>query len=564
MKIKKWMGFFGTLLLCGAMTAQEYTTQKSRNIPSLLRKQSVTVDGKLNEPFWKNAGVIRDFLVFRKEGIPSKVRTEVRLLLDPENLYLGVYCHDPAGVYSPADKGLWGNDNMEIFLGNLTFPDWYRQIVISANGKSYDEAVREGGYRYAVQTAKNHWVMEMVIPRTTLGHLTGNRMLFNLLRYRTNAKKLLSWTDVRWGHDADHFGMLHFYTPVNEILHGPWSVEIRRNSALLRWETSGECDGKIFLRKKGSSAFRCIPADTGSAVTDRSKKIHSVLLNGLEEDTLYEYRVPPCTKIRSFRTLSRKEQDFSFGVTSDIHTRPWNLERLLQIPAIRDTDLFFLAGDLVSGVTGRGSLYEAYLDPVIRFRPEKATVYMRGNHEYRGGNAGSFFDLSTGKDRKSYGSFLHKGIYFIYCDADGDEVHDKAYHEEQKRFFQNAVKSPEFKKASFRVLINHLPYLENPLGGTVRTREFFQSAAKEDLAKIDLMLCGHTHYYLKALPGQQKIFSLRKTRNNYKQNFMAPFPVLTNEAAGCLLVEKKGNTLLVKAMDKTGKILDKLMIRAKK
>jgi hypothetical protein len=45
---------------------------------------------------------------------------------------------------------------------------------------------------------------------------------------------------------------------------------------------------------------------------------------------------------------------------------------------------------------------------------------------------------------------------------------------------------------------------------------------------------------------------------------MAPFPVLTNEAAGCLLVEKKGNTLQVKAMDKTGKLLDKLMIRAKK
>ncbi|MBO5724093.1 MAG: metallophosphoesterase, partial [Lentisphaeria bacterium] len=485
-------------------------------------------------------------------------------LLDPENLYLGVYCHDPAGVYKNDNAGVWSNDNMEIFLGNLSYPDWYRQIVIASNGKSYDEAVREGSYRYAVSTAKDHWIVEMAIRRATLGHMKNDSMIFNLLRYRTKAKELLSWTDVRWGHDADHFGTLTFTTPANEITHGPWTLEIRKNSAGIRWETFAKCAGKIFLRKKGSADFKAIPADTLSGVTERFNLIHTAILTGLEEDTVYEYRVPPCEKIRTFRTLSTKEQDFSFGVTSDIHTRSWNLERLLQLPAVRNADLLFFAGDLVSGIIGRGVQYETFLDPVVKFRQDKVSVFMRGNHEYRGGNVESFFEIASLKEKKAYGAFYHKGIYFIYCDADGDEIHNKAYQEAHKRFLLQAVKSPEFKKAAFRVLINHLPFLDNPLGGTPRTRNIFQSIAKEDLAKIDLMLCGHTHYYLKALPEKERVFSLRKTRNNYKQSFRAPFPVLTNDASGCLLVEKHGKILTVKAMDKTGKELDKVTIKAKK
>lgn len=551
-------------MLCTLLSAQEYKKIKTADVPDFLQKQKVVLDGKLTENSWKNAALFSDFMVFRKNAKASQVRTEARLFLDAEHLYIGISCHDPKGVHkTPLTGSIWANDNVEIFLGNLTFPDWYCQIVIGSNGKKYDEGLREGDYRYAVNASKNLWTIEVAVKRSALGHMKNNTMLFNLLRYRTKAKKLLSWTDVRWGHDVDHFGTLRIYTPADEILHGPWLLDVRKNSAAVRWETYGLCDGKILFRKKGAGQFKVLPADTLSGVTSRNKKIHSVLLKDLAEDTVYEYKLPVSEKIFSFRTNSGKEADFSFAVTSDIHNRSWNLEKVLSRSDVQKTDLLFLAGDLISAVPGRATQYNSYLEPVIKLYQNKPVIYMRGNHEYRGGAVDSFFELTSLQKNKAYGAFFHKGVCFIYCDSDGDEVHDNTYHRDQTLFLQNLVRTPEFRNASFRVLVNHIPCLDNKIGGTPRTREMFLSLGK-DLAKIDLMLAGHTHYYIKALPGQKKIFTLRKARENYLQTFMAPFPVLTGAVTGCLLVEKKSDQLMVKVMDNNGKELDRVVIKAGK
>jgi hypothetical protein len=59
---------------------------------------SIVIDGNLDEPEWSLAQPATDFI--QQEplmGEPSTERTEVRILYDDENLYLGVYCFDSRG-----------------------------------------------------------------------------------------------------------------------------------------------------------------------------------------------------------------------------------------------------------------------------------------------------------------------------------------------------------------------------------------------------------------------------------------------------------------------------------
>ncbi|HYV86231.1 MAG TPA: DUF5916 domain-containing protein [Patescibacteria group bacterium] len=57
---------------------------------------AIVVDGRLDEPDWDRAGVIADLTQHAPHpGEPTPYRTEVRVLLDQENLYFGVHCFDP-------------------------------------------------------------------------------------------------------------------------------------------------------------------------------------------------------------------------------------------------------------------------------------------------------------------------------------------------------------------------------------------------------------------------------------------------------------------------------------
>lgn len=57
--------------------------------------QSMTIDGRLDEPAWIKAHVISDFVQQEpKPGAPPSQKTEVRILYDENNIYLGVVCYD--------------------------------------------------------------------------------------------------------------------------------------------------------------------------------------------------------------------------------------------------------------------------------------------------------------------------------------------------------------------------------------------------------------------------------------------------------------------------------------
>src|SRR5687768_8042827 len=61
-------------------------------------KANISVDGKLNEPAWQQAAVIKDFFRMEpRQGGKYSHETFVQVLFDKKNLYFGVFCKDSLG-----------------------------------------------------------------------------------------------------------------------------------------------------------------------------------------------------------------------------------------------------------------------------------------------------------------------------------------------------------------------------------------------------------------------------------------------------------------------------------
>jgi hypothetical protein len=61
-------------------------------------KESITIDGKLNETVWQQAPVVEDFFrVEPRQGGKYLYHTAVKMLYDKKNLYFGVFCKDSMG-----------------------------------------------------------------------------------------------------------------------------------------------------------------------------------------------------------------------------------------------------------------------------------------------------------------------------------------------------------------------------------------------------------------------------------------------------------------------------------
>src|SRR5690349_13446315 len=80
------------LVLSLPVFAQENGT---RRIKVLHIDDPIKIDGRLDEPVWSQAEEAADFRQQEpNEGQPASEKTEVRLLFDDKNLYVGVHAFD--------------------------------------------------------------------------------------------------------------------------------------------------------------------------------------------------------------------------------------------------------------------------------------------------------------------------------------------------------------------------------------------------------------------------------------------------------------------------------------
>ncbi|MCY4543753.1 MAG: DUF5916 domain-containing protein, partial [Gemmatimonadetes bacterium] len=146
---------------------------------------TIEVDGHLNEAEWQQADVAGDFFQLEPvEGAPATHPTEVRVLYDDKNLYVGFVCFDPnpENIMAPDmqrdTRMSFSNDMVTVVIASL---DHYREAFefqTNPNGARSDSFVSAEGnnsdrdwnglWNAASQVYDYGWSAEYVIPFHTL------------------------------------------------------------------------------------------------------------------------------------------------------------------------------------------------------------------------------------------------------------------------------------------------------------------------------------------------------------------------------------------------------------
>jgi len=155
-----------------------------RRLKAVRTAERVTVDGRLDEPAWSQAPVAAGFIQNDpRPDDPASEKTEVRVLYDNENLYIGVYAYDSETgrlIISDLSKDFNkdSGDSLDIVLD--TFRDERNGYVFATNpaGAKWDAQMAnegretndnwDGVWHVQSRIVADGWIAEIAIPFRTL------------------------------------------------------------------------------------------------------------------------------------------------------------------------------------------------------------------------------------------------------------------------------------------------------------------------------------------------------------------------------------------------------------
>jgi hypothetical protein len=201
---------FLVLLSCTSVVAQKKNEVYQLHIQKA--ESTIVVDGIMNDAAWISTAVATDFyMVLPMDTSSAKVRTEVRMTYDDNNLYLIAVCHHavpgPYMVESLRRDFTFGkNDNFLLFMD--TFDDQTNGFSFGANaaGAQWDGIMYEGGkvdlswdnkWTSVVKNEGDKWVLEMAIPFKTIRYKKGiTQWGINFSRLDLKTTEKSSWAPV--------------------------------------------------------------------------------------------------------------------------------------------------------------------------------------------------------------------------------------------------------------------------------------------------------------------------------------------------------------------------------
>ena len=203
------LALFVSVIIRVDVAAQANTGVVMRSADVTTINSPIDVDGSLSETAWSAAPKIGDLVQRQPDtGSPPSERTEVTLLRDEDNLYVGVVAYDAepgrvVGTQMMRDGSLNADDRIEIVLD--TFRDQRSAFYFATNpaGALVDGLAFANGQLntewdaiWYVRTARtsNGWTAEFAIPFKSLSFPAGENVWgFNIAR--TISRKL---EDDRW------------------------------------------------------------------------------------------------------------------------------------------------------------------------------------------------------------------------------------------------------------------------------------------------------------------------------------------------------------------------------
>jgi len=218
-----------------ATTAQlRQDNTEPRRIQAVRVTDAIKVDGLLNEPVWSTAEPATDFRQETPtEGAPASEKTEVRVLYDDKNLYLGIRAFDSDAAHLNArdlvrDSLFATDDRIEIILD--TYHDRRNAFRFAVNplGTQQDALITDegrdinlswdGSWISSGHVDAKGYIVEIAIPLTTLRFTEGiDAWGFNVSRVirRKNEENL--WSSWQRSYGLERVSQAGELSDVEEI-----------------------------------------------------------------------------------------------------------------------------------------------------------------------------------------------------------------------------------------------------------------------------------------------------------------------------------------------------------
>ena len=378
--------------------------------------------------------------------------------------------------------------------------------------------------------------------------------------------------------------------PAGVLKYGPYITDVAAESAVISFVTEEPSPSGIAVRKAGEKKYKNFWSHSGYQI-DTNKRVHRISIDGLEPDTVYEYRIVFLErpdnrqvyheKLFRFKTAAEKFKPFKIFVTGDLQYLDEKQRDILgkytSTGHASSSDFFISLGD------SRGAFYqfekdvfEVVLKDVLKkSNHEKNILLLRGNHEFRGAQTALFGNYFAMKNGKTFGVYVYNEVAFIVVDSGNAEKiprhntrHYSAYDlndqllVEQRMEFARAVKSEAYKNAKYRVVLSHgavygadntlTPYMRKLISGIIDEKD------------ITLWLGGHIHHYRRTVPGKAGFYGFEpaKTKEYGTLNGKYPFVTMIIDGPGASkphsghTVEFLADGIEVRSFFEDGKVFD--------
>lgn len=281
------------------------------------------------------------------------------------------------------------------------------------------------------------------------------------------------------------------------------------------WVEYGESASNLNQKAYGASKLGLRPEGRLNCVTLKNLKSGATYFYKIVSKEVVDFQPYKLTygatisEAGQFVNTDSNKESISFLMLNDIHDRPKSIPFLLDLDKEKKNDFIFFNGDIFDYQTDEKQLIDHMLQPCVdAFAKQTPFIYVRGNHETRGKFCREFPEYFQNVGRAA---FTLGPVRFVILDTgeDKEDAHPvyagivdfDQYRLEQAEWLKQEIQSKAFKKATFRVVMMHIPpRYSGDAHGPKHCTEVFEPLLNQ--GKVDLVLSGHTHKYMVHQPQQ--------------------------------------------------------------
>ena len=226
------------LFLIFTISSLSVLSQETKKVHVKHTLNKIVVDGKLNELDWQKAIPAKNFWqYFPTDSLQAKSQTEIKMMFDDKNLYLGIKVNSKSNNYIvPSlrrDFRASGNDNVTMLFD--TFNDGSNAFFFGTNPQGVKrEALLSGGgtdlrgfnlawdTKWVCETEiyDTYYIAEIAIPLTAFKFREGEtKWRFNSYQFDTQDNERNTWMNIpqnQWIFSLAYMGEMIFEKPLGK------------------------------------------------------------------------------------------------------------------------------------------------------------------------------------------------------------------------------------------------------------------------------------------------------------------------------------------------------------